>query len=389
MRRSLFGVLASIYILLSGVPSGFTQTIQKNDYVFTFSAKISCGPVEDQGSTGTCWSFSTASFLESEMVRTGKQLIDLSEMFYVRLNYLEKADLYLRYQGKNNFGEGSLSHDILRLYQKYGAIPESVYSGLVGNTSRHSHGRMEGLLKKYLDNLISGREIPANWRDGYIQILDEHLGPLPATFIYEGRTWDPKTFAKEFVGLNASDYVSLTSFSHHPLYESFVLEIPDNYVHASFFNVRLADLTEITSNALEKGYSVVWDCDVSEKGFSARQGLAIVPSEEVLASRDQNPFELPTEEMEITPELRQLEFDSYGLTDDHLMHLVGVAKDQKGNDYYYVKNSWGEAVGLDGYLFASKSYFELNTISITVHKDVIPETLSRKIGLPTNESLND
>lgn len=377
----LFVILTSISAVAS------SQTIQKNDYHFTFLSKITCGDVEDQGSTGTCWSFSTLSFLESEMVRTGKTLIDLSEMFYVRLNYLEKADLYLRYQGKNNFGEGSLGHDILRLYQKYGAMPESEYSGLIGGSNRHSHGRLENLLKKYLDDLIDKRQIPPDWKDGYNLILDEQLGPLPETFIYGGKSWTPKTFAKEFVGLNAADYISLTSFQHHDLYTSFILEIPDNYVHADYFNVTMQDLDEISQNALVNGYSVVWDCDVSERGFSARQGLAIVPTEELLASNRQLPFDQPSAELEITPELKQEEFDNYSLTDDHLMHIVGLAKDQLGKRYYYVKNSWGEGVGLDGYLFASKSYFDLNTISIMVHRDMVPSSIGQKIGLtqPNND----
>ncbi|MCB0687714.1 MAG: aminopeptidase, partial [Saprospiraceae bacterium] len=213
-----------------------------------------------------------------------------------------------------------------------------------------------------------------------------HLGPLPTTFEYDGKSWDAKSFAEAYVGLNAKDYVSLTSFNHHDLYTYFVLEIPDNYVHGSFFNVTLNDLTNITDHALKQGYSVVWDCDVSERGFSARQGLAIVPSDAMLADSRQRPFDKPSPEVKITPVMRQEEFDNYGLTDDHLMHIVGLAQDQEGQEYYYVKNSWGKGVGLDGYLFASRPYFELNTISITVHKDAIPSDLELKIGSkPAND----
>ena len=356
------------------------EGISKNGYQFEFIHKISCNPVEDQASTGTCWSFSTGSFLETENVRQGGASLNLSEMYFVRHNYLEKAKQYLRFQGTTNFDEGSLSHDVLRILDQYGAMPEVNYDGMTGDATRHNHGRLKKELKKYLDDLINSRNIPKDWKKAFNDILDRHLGKVDGEFTYQGEQYNPHSFAERHIVIDPSDYVTLTSFSHHPMYSTFVLEIPDNYARGSYLNVSLDDLHQICTTALASGQSVVWDCDVSEKGFSARQGLAIVPSEISDEASSQAVFDHPSPEMTITSALRQDEFDNYSLTDDHLMHIVGLAKDQNGKIYYYVKNSWGESVGLKGYLFASEPYFRLNTIAVMVHKDVIPKTILEKFA---------
>lgn len=375
--------------LFLGIALAIGQTISKGDYHFEFGPRLDCGPVEDQAATGTCWSFSTGSFFESEVIRKGKIPVNLSEMFYVRLNYLEKADLYLRYHGTNNFDEGSLSHDVLRLYKKYGAMPEEAYKGLTGQSTRHNHGRFVREMRKYLDTMISEKSISRDWRDSLNAIMDQHLGILPDTFTYEGEKYTAMTFAKKFIGIDPDDYVTITSFSHHDTYSFFVLEIPDNYARESYYNVTLTDLVTITDHALKNGHSVVWDCDVSEAGFSARQGLAIVPASEALTSSRQTPFDKPSPEITITPELRQEEFDTYSLTDDHLMHIVGMAQDQNGKSYYYVKNSWGNNVGFDGYLFASQPYFELNTIAITLNLEAIPLAIRESIIASSASQVNE
>jgi bleomycin hydrolase len=237
--------------------------------------------------------------------------------------------------------------------------------------------------------MISERKIPTGWRDSLNAILDQHLGILPDTFTYQGEKHTSLTFAKKFIDIDPDDYVTITSFSHHDTYSFFILEIPDNYTRESYFNVPLSDLVTITDHALKNGHSVVWDCDVSEAGFSARQGLAIVPASEALISSRQTPFDKPSPEINITPELRQQEFDNYSLTDDHLMHIVGMAQDQNGKSYYYVKNSWGNDIGFDGFLFASQPYFELNTIAITLNLEAIPSVIRESIMASSSSQANE
>ena len=374
VNKSLALLLAAVILNLS---AGAQLEIKKDQYVFTFKHKLACTSVKNQANTGTCWSFSTGSFLESEAIRAGKPVVDLSEMFWVRKIYLEKAQKYLRYHGKSNFGPGGLSHDVLRSYAKYGAMPESAYSGLKEGEVSHNHNHVHRVLQEYLDSLIKSRSIPRNWKEVFSQIMDKHLGEVPDSFDYQGQIHDARSFSRQFVGLDPSDYVTITSFAHQKPYSTFVLQVPDNFSDGIYLNVALEDLKTITNRALEKGHSVVWDCDVSEKGFSARQGLALVPTEaQNLAKIDH--FATPHREKVIDAQSRQAAFDSYALTDDHLMHIVGLAHDQTGQAFYYVKNSWGEEPGLEGYLFASEAYLLMNTIGLTVPKAAIPDSIWMK-----------
>lgn len=357
-----------------------TIIIPKSDYVLTFTHQIDCNPIEDQAGSGTCWSFSTNSFIESELAKSGKDPIDLSEMFFVRMTYLDKARKYIRYHGLANFSEGSLGHDVMRMYTKYGAVPEEAYTGLTDGKTRHSHGPMVKDLKRLLDDMIETREIPDDWEFRFNMLLDKHLGPFPKSFTYEGQTFNPRDFATEYVDIDPTEFVSLTSFMTYPFDERIVLEIPDNYAHQPYYNISVDNLLRTIDYALEKGHSMVWDCDVSDRGFSSARGLAIYPdiNSKELAEVNEA-FRSPTEERQVTDATRQEQFDSYTLTDDHLMHIVGRAEDQKGTPYYYVKNSWGERPGLDGYLFASKGYVMKNTIAIMLHKEGIPTDIREKI----------
>ena len=373
-RSTLLSFLIICFVALDQAIS--QKVISKDDYTFSFTDIIPCTEIEDQENTGTCWSFSTGSFLESEALRLGKKAIDLSEMFWVRKAYLEKAAKYLRYHGKSNFGPGGLGHDILRLYERYGAMPEEVYNGLLPGKQKHNHAKLQKELVSYLDSLIKSGSIEPNWNADLAEILDAHLGPCPDSFSYMGKDYDPKSFAFDYIGINSEDYLTITSFLHHPLYAMFVLEVPDNYSDGVYLNVTLDDLQDIINRAFSLGHTIVWDCDVSETGFSARQGLAIVPDEDLQAGLD--PFYGPHHEAKIDASMRQLEFDSHSLTDDHLMHIVGRAQDQSGASYYYVKNSWGPGPGFEGYLFASEAYLLLNTIGITVHKDAIGKQVWQK-----------
>jgi bleomycin hydrolase len=345
-------------------------------YQFTMVHDCNCTTVKNQNNTGTCWSFATSSFLESELIRMGKKDYDLSEMYFVRTIYGDKAQNYLLRQGKAQFGQGGLSHDVINAFEKGGAVPESVYSGILPGEMKHDHGEMEVALKAVLDALVKQKSISTKWTAAYAALMDAYMGDAPETFEYEGKAYTPQSFASG-LGINADDYVSFTSYTHHPFDEQIVLEIPDNWANGSYWNVPVADLVAITVNAVKNSYSVAWDGDVSEKGFSANNGIAVNP---VDATRT-DLFTRPDEEMAGTQELRQLTFTNYSTTDDHLMHITGIAKDQNGTRYFYTKNSWGEISPFQGYVYMSEPYFRVKTVGIMVHKNAVPDQIRKRLGI--------
>ena len=370
----------------------------KEGYQFETIVDLPTTSVKDQNRSGTCWSFSGVSFLESEMMRMGKDPVNFSEMFIVRHCYADKAGKYVRLHGHLNFGPGGAFHDVLYVLKNYGALPEEAYQGLEYGEDSHVHGEMDEVLKNYVDGVIENKNkrISTAWQEGFDGILNAYLGTTPETFSYEGKNYSPIEFANEVVGLNADDYIQVTSFTHHPFYEPFIIEVPDNWLWGEVYNVKLDELMEIINNSLEQGYTVGWATDVSEKGFSHRNGVAVVPEEnlEVLDDTERSrweklseeelqkqlySFDGPVKEKEITQELRQMGFDNYKTTDDHGMHIVGMVKDQNGTVYYKVKNSWNTDNKYDGYLYASENFVKLKTISIMIHKDVVPRELNERI----------
>jgi bleomycin hydrolase len=339
-------------------------------YVFTDEIKIPCTDVKNQQMTGTCWSFGTTSFLESEILRITKSQVDLSEMYNVHKAYSEKALNYVLRQGAANFSEGGLSHDVLRNVHNHGLVPQSAYSGLTDGDTIFDHEELSSGMKGYLDAVIRSGHPSAHWQNAVESILDAYLGPVPATFNFNGETYNPKAFA-ETMKIEPEMYYSMTSYSHHPFNQYFILEVPDNYLNGSYFNVRVDELAGIIDFALENGFTVLWDGDVGEKGFSQKEGIALLPLNPTADSL----FIKPTEEIVVTQENRQAAFMSYRTTEDHLMHLVGRARDQEGHVYYIIKNSWGERGTYKGFLYMSESYLKMKTVSITVHKDGIPKDI--------------
>ncbi len=338
------------------------------EYQFTVESSLECTDIKSQDQTGTCWSFATASFLESELIRQGKGKHNLSEMFIVKNIYEDKAKNYLLRQGKANFGEGALAHDFINAAKSNGLVPEEVFSGLIDGQEKHNHGEMSSVLQGMLDSLVKRRRIGQYWDDAYSAVLDTYMGASPVEFSYQGQTFTPVSFAQH-LGFNADDYLSFTSYTHHPFNESFVLEIPDNFSNGSFQNVPIDRLVEIIDQAVEKGFTVAWDGDVSERGFSRSKGIAILPKK---ANRP-DAFTVPGEELVIDQEMRQQTLETFSTTDDHLMHLVGTAKDQNGTKYYIIKNSWGESGPYKGYLYMSEAYLRLKTVAILVHKDAVSD----------------
>lgn len=354
---------------------------------------------ENQASTGTCWCFATTSFMEAELLRMGKGTYDLSEMFIVRQKYMNQLqDNYLRH-GHGNIGQGSLSHTFMHAFDQVGIVPEEVYTGINYDSDRHNHSELVKYIKVIADAAVQMRHRSPEYFKLVDSLLDIYLGKLPEKFTYQGKEYTPKSFAAS-LGLDMSDYVELTSFTHQPYYKPFEVEVTDNWEHAKMYNLPLDEFIEVTDYALKNGFSVCWDGDVSEKGFSFKNGVAINPEvkkvddysttdrarfekmDEKGRMEEAYKFEQPFPEIKVTPEVRQEGYEAFVTTDDHLMHLTGIVKDQNGTKYYVTKNSWGtERNTFGGYLNMSESYVRAKTIYIMVHKDALPKALRSKLGI--------
>jgi len=341
--------------------------------------KLEATPVKDQAMTGTCWCFSTTSLLESDELRSQKKEFDLSEMFVVRNIYIEKARNYILRGGKAQFGEGGLSHDMIRATALYGAVPESEYSGLVNGEQKYNHSKLYAELQQYLDNVLKKQPIAADWMDAYVKILDQYLGVPPAEFSYNGKKYTPFTFAKEVLKFNAKDYISLTSFTHVPYYEPFILQVPDNFSNGSFYNLPLNQLLEVIKTAVEKSYTVAWDADVSNKGFM--QGLGLALNFDNTTSYKKEEVNPDVKEAEYNAIIRQQLYENLTTQDDHLMHIVGVEKSKDGKTFFIVKNSWGKIGPFEGYIHVSEAYMAINTISIVVPKAALSKEMWVKLKL--------
>lgn len=356
--------------------------------------------VKDQNKSGTCWCFAGTSFFENEIRKATGDSLDLSEMFTVRHCYADKADRYVRLYGQGNLSAGGSALDVPYVWENYGAVPEEVYSGLNYGEDSHVHGELDAAISGYVKAIVRkpNRRVSTAWRQGLDGILDAYLGKIPETFTYKGKQYTPQSFAKS-LGISPDNYVALTSFTHHPFYKPFVLEVPDNWLCGQYQNVPLNELREIVDNALANGYTVVWAADVSEQGFKWKDGVALMPKgkeegdmtgtelsrwvklSEKERAADKYKFTGPVPEIEVTQEMRQEMFDRQETTDDHGMEIVGLAKDSKGNKYYKVKNSWNTDQKFGGYLYVSMPYFDAKTMDIYVNKKAVPAAIAKKIGL--------
>jgi len=396
----------SVGLLAAGLAFSASAGVKKDEkkkeaYQFSDIKRLPATSVKDQHRSGTCWSFSGLSFIESEMIRMGKPEVDLSEMFVVYNCYSDKAKRHVRMHGNFNFGGGGAFHDVTYVLKNYGIVPEGVYEGLNYGESGHTHGELDAVLNDYVTAVIKNRNkrLTPVWHKGFDGILDSYLGEKPEKFEYEGKEYTPKSFAKDFVGVNADDYIEISSYTHHPFYEKFIIEVPDNWLWDEVYNVPLNEMMEIMEKAIMDGYTIGWASDVSEKGFMYRKGIAIVPETETKnmtdseiskwesLSKTEKAAKLsgdagPVKEKEITQKLRQVAYDNYTTTDDHGMHIVGIAKDQKDNKYFIVKNSWADDSNkYDGYFYASFPFVAYKTMSFMIHKDALSKEMKKKLGL--------
>jgi len=347
--------------------------------------------VKNQFETGTCWSFSGISFLESELIRQGKGIYDLSELYAIRFNYIRKAELYIKMRGNASFPLGGEANDVTQMIDIYGMVPESVYPWTEKNLALREDEEMNKELKSYIDSILKDAEIKIyiNWKRGYEEILDRYMSPVPQEFSYKGIDYTPISFANS-LNLSSDNYILVTSFINEPFYKPFILEVPDNWSWEEAMNVPLAELVCIIDSAIIRGYSVAWALDITEKGFSFSRGVAYYP-ESINRSVASNNKEIvntplnfdlnnPEKEIILTEEMRQEAFDNCSTTDDHLMHIVGSATNYEGQKYYYVKNSWGTKNKFKGFVFASEIYLKYKTISIMINKEAIPQSIAEKFN---------
>jgi bleomycin hydrolase len=396
--------IASITLPKDNAVNDTIKNKKDGHYFFDVLADNEETGIKNQNRTGTCWSFSALSFFESEVMRMGHGKVELAPMYIVRNAYLGKAENYIRMYGNFNFGPGGAFHDIPWVIERFGIVPTAEYKGIEYGGDEHNHNEMDGMLTAMLKVLAKkpqGKKLTTSWKKAYMGVVDAYLGDLPEQtedfkFKVEGKEFTPKSYAKE-IGLDMSNYVSLTSFNHHPFYSSFMIEVPDNWAMKTSYNLPIDEFMTVMEESVKNGYTFAWASDISEKGFSFKNGLAIVPEDEKTikvkgkdnkhfsdggAQKTADCFDEPVKELEITQELRQEAFDNQTTTDDHGMHITGLVKDQKGTKYFVVKNSWGNDYNdCDGYFYASFPYVKYKTMNILIHKDAIPANIKKKLNI--------
>ena len=388
--------IKTISIALAATLAALPLSAQAPEYEFTTIKENPVTSIKNQYRSGTCWCFSALSFVESEILRTKGYELDLSEMFVVGKSYRDRAVKYVRLDGHLNFAAGSSFGDVFHVINDYGIVPQDAMPGFNYGTDKPEHNELDAALKGYVDAIKKNpnRVLSTAWLRGFDGIVEAYFGEYPETFTVEGKEYTPESF-RDHIGFNMNDYVNITSFTHHPFYEPFIIEVCDNWRWDSAYNLPMDEMMEVMYNAIEKGYTIAWGSDVSEKGFT-RDGLAVMPVEEkkAVAGSDQERWvgkaadqpaeevkaELP-QEMTITQEMRQDGYDRKTTTDDHGMHIYGLAKDQNGTNYFLVKNSWGETGKYKGVWYASDAFVRYKTLNIVVHKDALPKHIAKKLGI--------
>ena len=396
MKKLLFTAAMGL-IALNMAAQESKDTLQQEGFVFTTIKEIPITSVKDQHRSSTCWSFSTMGFFESELLRMGKGEYDLSEMFLVHKTMEDRGERYVRLHAEGSFSPGGSFYDGIYCLQHYGLVPQEAMPGIMYGDSLPVHSELDAVAEAYVNAIAKGKfsKLTPVWRKGLCAIYDTYLGECPESFTYNGKEYTPHSFAKE-LGLNPDDYVSITSYTHHPFYTAFAVEIPDNWRNALSYNLPVDEMMRVIDNAINNGYTIAWGSDVSEQGFT-RDGIAVMPDASkgaeltgsdmarwtglTAADKRKELTSRPLPEMEITQEMRQQAFDNWETTDDHGMLLYGLAKDQNGKEYYMVKNSWGDAGKYHGIWYASKAFVAYKTMNFIVHKDALPKDIAKKLGI--------
>lgn len=368
---------------------------KEEGFVFSTVKENPITSIKNQNRSSTCWSFSSLAFLESELLRQGKGEYDLSEMFVVHHTMADRAERYVRLHGDNSFSPGGSFYDVVYCMNNYGLVPQEAMNGIMYGDTLPVHNELDAVAEAYVNAIAKGKltKLTPVWMNGLNAIYDTYLGKCPEKFSYKGKEYTPLTFAKS-LGLNADDYVSLTSYTHHPFYKKFAIEIQDNWRNGESWNLPIDEFMTVIENAVNNGYTVAWGSDVSEDGFT-RDGIAVVPQMNrtdltgsdmarwtglTMADKRKELTSKPMPEMDITQEMRQKAFNNWETTDDHGMLIYGMAKDQNGKEYFMVKNSWGTNNKYKGTWYASKAFVKYKTMNILVHKDALPKEIAKKLG---------
>ena len=366
------------------------------EYKFTTIKENPVTSIKNQYRSGTCWCFSALSFIESEIIREKGDTVDLSEMFVVGKSYRDRAVKYVRLDGHLNFAAGSSFGDVLHVIEDYGIVPQEAMHGMNYGTEMPEQSELDAALKGYVEAIAKNpnKKLTTAWLNGFDGIVEAYLGEYPETFKVGNRKFTPEEY-RDHLGIDVKDYVNLSSFSHHPFYSQFIIEVPDNWRWDTAYNLPIDELMEVMYNAIDNGYTIAWGSDVSEKGFT-RNGLATMPVEKKKAaagsdqekwvgkSAEENKEEAKTElpeEIVATQQMRQDAYDRKTTTDDHGMHIYGLAQDQNGKKYFMVKNSWGKAGKYNGIWYASDAFVRYKTLNIVVHKDALPKEIKKKLGI--------
>lgn len=400
MKKTLIVALMALAVTGASAKTEKDST-NSNKPVFTVIKELPVTSMKDQNKSGTCWAYSTLSFFESEILKNSGKTYDLSEMFVANKTYMDRATKAVRMHGDVSFSQGGSAYDVLYCLKNYGIVPENAMPApgtLIGDSLANFDEFFE-VMTPYVEGIAKSKasKISSAWKNGLQGILDAYLGEIPESFSYEGKTYTPQSFV-ESLGLNLDDYVTITSYTHHPMWSQFAVEVQDNWRWPLSYNVPIEDLTRIIDNALENGYTVAWGGDVTEDGFT-RDGLGIAYDMDKVRSMSGTDadrwFQLSKTEKktmadslgvnipEIVPtqEMRQTAFDNWETTDDHGMHIYGVAKDQNGREYYMVKNSWGEFGDYKGTWYMTKNFVAYKTMDYMVNKNAIPKDIRKKLGI--------
>lgn len=400
MKKTLIVALMALAVTGASAKTAKDST-NSNKPVFTVIKELPVTSMKDQNKSGTCWAYSTLSFFESEILKNSGKTYDLSEMFVANKTYMDRATKTVRMHGDVSFSQGGSAYDVLYCLKNYGIVPENAMPApgtLIGDSLANFDEFFE-VMTPYVEGIAKSKasKISSAWKNGLQGILDAYLGEIPESFSYEGKTYTPQSFV-ESLGLNLDDYVTITSYTHHPMWSQFAVEVQDNWRWPLSYNVPIEDLTRIIDNALENGYTVAWGGDVTEDGFT-RDGLGIAYDMDKVRSMSGTDadrwFQLSKTEKktmadslgvnipEIVPtqEMRQTAFDNWETTDDHGMHIYGVAKDQNGREYYMVKNSWGEFGDYKGTWYMTKNFVAYKTMDYMVNKNAIPKDIRKKLGI--------